>query len=126
MFTKSGHGFIDKEELSSVFSTGYVDMEPGMWEQMVDQADADSEATLEEGGAGRESESSDSGYTDYADLSYGVNPLFSSLGAQDTASQRCQDFVFFKQSQDSGMQTLCCSIPLLQGKWLPLVLLTSH
>ena len=70
-------------------------------------SDADSEATLEEGGAGRESESSDSGYTDYADLSYGVNPLFSSsLGAQDTASQRCQDFVFFKQSQDSGMQTL--------------------
>ena len=68
-------------------------------------SDADSEATLEEGGAGRESESSDSGYTDYADLSYGVNPLFSSLGAQDTASQRCQDFVFFKQSQDSGMQT---------------------
>ena len=69
-------------------------------------SDADSDATLEEGGAGRESESSDSGYTDYADLSYGVNPLFSSLGAQDTASQRCQDFVFFKQSQDSGMQTL--------------------
>ena len=68
-------------------------------------SDADSDATLEEGGAGRESESSDSGYTDYADLSYGVNPLFSSLGAQDTASQRCQDFVFFKQSQDSGMQT---------------------
>ena len=70
-------------------------------------SEADSDATLEEEGReGRESESSDSGYTDYADLSYGVNPLFSSsLGAQDTASQRCQDFVFFKQSQDSGMQT---------------------
>ena len=46
MFTKSGHGFIDKEELSSVFSTGYVDMELGMWEQMVDQADADSDGRI--------------------------------------------------------------------------------
>ena len=46
MFTKSGHGFINKEELSSVFSTGYVEMEPEVWEQMVDQADADSDGRI--------------------------------------------------------------------------------
>ena len=49
MFTKSGIGLVDKDEISKAFKTGYMDLEPAAWEKMVEEADGDGSSLVEEG-----------------------------------------------------------------------------
>ena len=46
MFTKSGIGLVDKDEISKAFKTGYMDLEPAAWERMVEEADGDGDGKI--------------------------------------------------------------------------------